>query len=215
MDDLPGISAETERRRGELADRFGEARVTRVAEGGRRILEAEPDLDAGEKKEFNVFLAQLDRRRFLEERGIVVTSAVLREAVRRDIEALFNVERLQVRHLFGDHERGEAEDPEDVLTDFPRVRRSVLNYGVPSFSGRRARDFDADTLSRELKEILAVFEPRLRPDSVKVKVTSSDKVGLRIAIEGILMLSPVPERLRLSTSIDLDNGRAATEIEEA
>ncbi len=215
MDDLPGISAETERRRGELADTFGEARVTRISEGGRRTLEADRDLDDNQKKEFNNFLAQLERRRFLEERGIVVTASVLREAVRRDIEALFNVERLQVQHLLGDRERGDSEDPERLLAEFPRVRRSVLNYGVPSFSGRRARDFDPDALSRELKDILAVFEPRLRPDSVRVKVTSSDKVGLRIAIEGILMLSPVPERLRLATSIDLDNGRAATEIEEA
>lgn len=215
VDDLPGISAETERRRADLSGRFGEAVVTRIVAGGRRTLEAEPDLTDAEKKEFTLFLSQLERRHFLEERGIVVTGAVLREAVRRDIEALFNVERLQVQYLLGDEERGGTEDPEDLLADFPRVRQSVLNYGVPSFSGRRARDFDPDVLSRELKDILAVYEPRLKPDSVQVKVTSSDKVGLRIAIEGILMLSPVPERLRLATSIDLDNGRAATEIVEA
>jgi type VI secretion system protein ImpF len=31
----------------------------------------------------------------------------------------------------------------------------------------------------------------------------------------MLMLSPVPERLRLSTMIDLDNGRATTAVEDA
>ena len=95
---------------------------------------------------------------------------------------------------------------EEQLADFPQVRASVLNYGVPSFSGRRGSDFNKDELEREIREVLHVFEPRLKRNSIKVKVSIGDKTGLRIVIDGVLLLSPVPERLRLSTAIDLDNG---------
>lgn len=62
--------------------------------------------------------------------------------------------------------------------------------------------------------MLRIFEPRLKRDTIKVKVSTSDKTGLKIEIDALLMLSPVPERLRLSTMIDLDNGRAITSAEE-
>ena len=59
------------------------------------------------------------------------------------------------------------------------------------------------------------FEPRLKRDTIRVTVDTGSKEGLKVKIEGVLMLSPVPERLRLSTTIDLDNGHAATRIEDA
>jgi type VI secretion system protein ImpF len=214
VDDLPGLVAETDRRRKELENEIGADRVARLVVGGRRALEREASLDQDERRAAYVFLSQIERRAALEERGIVVTPEVLREAVRRDIEALFNIERLQARHLLGDTERGGAEDPEDLLADFPHVRRSVLNYGVPSFSGRRARDFDPEALAKELKEIVAVYEPRLKRDTIRVKVATGDKTGLRIEIEGVLVMSPVPERLKLSTTVDLDNGSAVTALGE-
>ncbi|MGB8814879.1 MAG: type VI secretion system baseplate subunit TssE [Paracoccaceae bacterium] len=215
VDDLPGLVTETDVRRGELAAEIGEDRLARLIAGGRRMLDLESDLEERLRRDIFAFLAQVERRAFLEERGIVVTADVLREAVRRDIEELFSIERLQARFLFTDAERGSFEDPEDVIADFPHVRRSVLNYGVPSFAGRRAKDLDAEGLAKELREVVAVFEPRLKRDTIRVTVDTSDKTGLRIKIEGVLMLSPVPERLRLSTTIDLDNGRAMTAIEDA
>ena len=116
--------------------------------------------------------------------------------------------------LVADAERGSQDDPEDVLADYPHVCRSVLNFGVPSFSGRRAKDFDPAVLGRELREVVGAFEPRLKRDTIRVTVDTGSREGLKVKIEGVLMLSPVPERLRLSTTIDLDNGRAATRIEE-
>ncbi|MEP5088653.1 MAG: GPW/gp25 family protein, partial [Paracoccaceae bacterium] len=133
----------------------------------------------------------------------------------RDIEALFNIERLEAQYMLTDRERASIESPSEMLADFPEVRQSVVNFGVPSFSGRSSSDFDKDTLARDLKEVLAVFEPRLKRDSIKVGIHIGEKTGLRIEINGILMLAPVQERLRLSTSIDLDNGRAITTVEDA
>lgn len=215
VDDLPGLIAEHDRRRAELEKLLGTDGLALIEAGGLRALEADRPVSEAAGREVLAFLQLRERRAFLEERGVVVTQDVLREAVRRDIEALFNIERLESNYLLTDSERGTAEDPADLLDEFPHVRRSVLNFGVPSFSGRRARDFDPDALARELKEVVAVFEPRLKRDTIRVKVDTRDRAGMTISVEGTLMLSPVPERLRLSTTIDLDNGRAATRIEDS
>ena len=171
--------------------------------------------DADTKRDLHQFLTQMARRAFLEQRGIVVNASVLREAVRRDIEALFNVERYESGVQLSDLEQKGFETPQEVIAAFPHVRRSVINYGVPSFSGRSASDFDMTALAKELREVIAVFEPRLKRDTIRVKVSQGDRTGMLIQVEAMLMLSPVPERLRLSTKIDLDNGRATTAVEDA
>ncbi|TKB27245.1 MAG: type VI secretion system baseplate subunit TssE, partial [Mesorhizobium sp.] len=89
------------------------------------------------------------------------------------------------------------------------------NYGVPSFSGRSSRDFDRDTLAREIRAVLATFEPRLKESATTVNVTLGDKsVGLKIEIDAVLIMTPTPERMRLRTTINLDNGLARTEFRE-
>ena len=214
VDDLPGLISETEMRRREIGAAIGAERFETLAQGGVRAIELAQDLPEELRREIVQFLATLQRRTFLEERGIVVTADVLREAVRRDLEELFGMERLQARFLWTDMERGGTEDIQDVLADYPQVCRSVLNYGVPSFSGRRASDFDPEVLGRELKEVVATFEPRLKRETIRVSVDTSGRDGLKVKVEGVLMLSPVPEKLRLSTTINLDNGFAMTRIEE-
>ena len=181
---------------------------------GTRGVERDTELTAPQRRELHLLVGQMERRAFLEQRGIVVTAAVLREAVRRDIEALFNIERYESSVQLTDLETEGIEQPTDIIAQFPLARRSVLNYGVPSFSGNRARDFDLEVLARELREVVAVFEPRLKRDTIRVKVDTGDAQGMRISIEGTLMLSPIAERLRLSTTINLDNGRASTVVEE-
>ncbi len=214
VDDLPGIVAETEQRRAELAEEVGAERLDRILEGGRRQLQRESDLGEDTRAEVAALISQLERRAFLEDRAVVVTPEVLREAVRRDIEMLFNIERLESDALLTDHEARWFETPGSRLADFPEVRRSVVNYGVPSFAGRSQSDFDAEALSREIRDTLAVFEPRLKRESIKVKITFKPAEGMRVEIDGTLMLSPVAERFRLATTIDLDSGQARTRIED-
>ena len=215
VDDLPGIVSETDRQRADLVSRVGAAKVEEVLAAGVRSIEVDDDFDPDTKRDLHQFLTQMARRAFLEQRGIVVNASVLREAVRRDIEALFNVERYESGVQLSDLEQKGFETPQGVIAAFPHVRRSVINYGVPSFSGRSASDFDMTALAKELREVIAVFEPRLKRDTIRVKVSQGDRTGMLIQVEAMLMLSPVPERLRLSTKIDLDNGRATTAVEDA
>ena len=63
--------------------------------------------------------------------------------------------------------------------------------------------------------MLAAFEPRLRESATKVTVRPATRAGLPVEIDGLLIMSPAPERLRLRTSIDLENGLARTELGES
>ncbi len=215
VDDLPGIVSETDRLRADMVARIGEQKVETVLAQGARAIQGDPDLDEDTRRDLHLLLTQMSRRAHLEERGIVVNASVLREAVRRDIEALFNVERFESGLQLSDLERKGYQTPEELIADFPHARRSVINYGVPSFSGRSITDFDLASLAKELREVIAVFEPRLKRDTIRVRVAQGDRTGMKIEVDAMLMLSPVPERLRLSTMIDLDNGRATTLVEDA
>ncbi len=215
VDDLPGLVVELDQRRELLEKELGRERLATIIAGGSRAIEKARDLDDETRKSLHTLLGQVQKRAFLEEKGIVVTPGVLREAVRRDIEMLFNCERMEVDPLFSDLEKKQAPSPASLLADFPEARRSVINYGVPAFAGRTGRDFNRDTLAREIKDILAVFEPRLKRDSIRVRVGGGERTGLKIDVDAVLLLTPVPERLRLSTSIDMDNGKAVTKLDDA
>ena len=213
VDDSPGLAAEIDGRRSLLVTDLGEARLTALEAGGVRAIEADPDLKREQKKELHLLVRQSQSRAHLEERGVVVSPEVLREAVRRDLEALFNTERLQAEYLLTDHEESSVENLAIDLADFPHVQRSVINFGVPAFAGKSAGGADRKVLEREIKEVVAVFEPRLKRDSIRVAVKSDPKEGLKIDIDAVLIMTPTPERLKFRTSIDLENGQAETALE--
>lgn len=214
VNDLPGLTSEIESLRHILDDELGAERVGDLLARGSRAVETDAELSVDQKRRLHRLAFQIQNRDELASRGIVVSARVLREAVRRDIEALFNTERYEADMLFSDFELEHGGDQPPELADFPHVRRSVVNYGVPSFSGRSVRDFDRDVLAREIRAVLATFEPRLKDSETKVNVSLSDKTGLRIDIDAVLIMTPTPERLRLRTTIDLDNGLARTEFGE-
>lgn len=216
VNDLPGLSSEVEGLRQALGDQLGVERLDRLLGGDARTIDADPDLTVGQKRLVHRLIQQGRRRAELEARGVVVSPAVLREAVRRDIEALFNTERFESVPLLSEREAGKGDGRVLSLDEFPEVRRSVVNFGVPSFSGRSARDFDRDALAKEIRAVLTTFEPRLSENATKVTVTLGEKMaGLRIEIDAVLIMTPVPQRLRLRTTINLDNGAALTELRES
>jgi type VI secretion system protein ImpF len=214
VNDLPGVASEIAGLRETLTDELGGERLDALLAAGPRAIDADAALAPRQKERLARLLARDRRRAELEARGVVVSPDVLREAVRRDIEALFNTERLGAVPLLTDAEQAEVELPPD-LYDFPEVRRSVVNYGVPPFAGRSSRDFDREALERELRDLLAAFEPRLRASASKVTVLAGDRAeGLTIEIDGLLIMTPAPERLRLRTVVDLDTGLARTSVKD-
>ncbi|HRO11070.1 type VI secretion system baseplate subunit TssE [Amaricoccus sp.] len=215
VNDLPGVASEIAGLWAALAQELGEEPLEALLAGSVRAVEADPLLTPAQKERLTRLLACERRRAELEARGIVVSPDVLREAVRRDIEVLFNSERFESVPLVTPREAEAGADHPPSLADYPEVRRSVVNFGVPPFAGRSARDFDRDALAREIRALLAVFEPRLKEKATRVAVSLSEKTGVAIEIEGLLMMSPAPERLRLRTLVDLETGRAETRLREA
>ncbi len=116
----------------------------------------------------------------------------LKQSVMRDLEWLLNTGCLETTQDLG---------------DYPQVKKSVLNYGLPDLSGTTASNVDSTTLERMLRQAIINFEPRILANSLKVRVTNRDKHNnIIFEIEGELWSQPTPERLYLKTILDLELG---------
>lgn len=129
----------------------------------------------------------------------------LRAHVKRDLENLFNATSL---------------DTTEPLEGWPRMRRSVLNYGAPDITGRIAAGVDAPALEKRLREVILAYEPRLRPSTVRVRVTTVTDKGkvdpekpLKFEIMGEIYATPVPEQVFLSSTWDVELNQATIEVE--
>jgi type VI secretion system protein ImpF len=117
---------------------------------------------------------------------------LLKEAVRRDLEALLNTRRtIQTA-------------PEGL----EEVAASVYHFGLPDFSSMSRDSPETQArLSRLVEDAVALFEPRLT--NVKVTAAPDDRVRfgeLRFVIEGTLQLDPVPERISFDTVLEATKG---------
>jgi type VI secretion system protein ImpF len=124
----------------------------------------------------------------------------LRFAVLRDVEALLNSRR----PLLGD------------LAGLPEVESSLMSYGIPDVSQFSAADAqDIHTLMDLIAATLRRFEPRLLPESIRVRpVESEDEYGARmhLRIEAILHVEPIHEPITFDTQIDMERGDVAVEV---
>ncbi len=118
------------------------------------------------------------------------------DGVRRDLMWLLNTGRSGMGQM---------------LEEFPEVASSVLNYGVRDLTGMVAEGLDVTTIERELVRALRRFEPRIDPNSLKVRAVERDGSGeggqLCFEISGELWAQPVPEELYIQTEVDLGTGR--------
>jgi type VI secretion system protein ImpF len=125
----------------------------------------------------------------------VLSMQKLRELVLRDLAWLLNCESL---------------DNLQALDDFPYVRDSVVNYGVPALSGTTLSGTNLPRLERRVRDAVRIFEPRILSESLTVRASKEEsemsKKSLSIEIEGELWAQPVPQRLFLRTEVDLDTG---------
>lgn len=122
----------------------------------------------------------------------------VRAAVLRDLAWLFNASR-------------SLNDAE--LEDFPQVRGSVLNYGLPDLCGVSASGLDLHDLEEMIRAAVERFEPRLIPGTLEVRATrDNESVGqtaIVFEIRGDLWAQPVPDPLYLKTEVDLESGQCS------
>jgi type VI secretion system protein ImpF len=126
----------------------------------------------------------------------VLSPSRLRESVRRDLVWLFNASNIVTL------------EPE--VAKLPHVKTSVINYGLPDFTGHTASSVDVRALERLLREAIWSFEPRLLKDTVRVRLDVEPEEmthnSMTFSIEGELWAQPLPLRLFFRTEIDLETG---------
>lgn len=103
----------------------------------------------------------------------------MRESVRRDLETLLNT---RIRPL-------------EVPDNLDELKTSLVNYGVPDFTGMPlSAAEDRVAFGRRLERIIKEYEPRFK--SVKVMLLSNSEPmdrTLRFRIEALLNVDPAPE----------------------
>lgn len=136
-------------------------------------------------------LAPEQKRESLDQQSL--TMQQLRQAVLRDLAWLMNTTNLAAT---------------DDLEATPLAAASTINFGVPGLSGIVAGSRKAARFENALTEAIRRFEPRIRADTLKVKVRSAREnrgaPKLVFDIEGELWAQPVPQQLFLETSIDIE-----------
>lgn len=117
---------------------------------------------------------------------------LLRASVRRDLEWLLNSRRI-------------AEAPDEGLKD---VNRSVYVYGLPDLSTlTMATAADRSRLTRQILTTINLFEPRLsNVRLVMIETEDPGKKDVRLRIEAMLKIDPVPEPISFDSVIELKSG---------
>ena len=134
----------------------------------------------------------------------VMSKTQLRQAVLRDLAALFNA----VQPL------GAAADAYPVLAD------SVLNFGLPALSGQLASKLDAAILERAIHQAIVRYEPRILAETLQVRALEASSVLdthniIEFEIRGHLWSQPVPLEILLRTQLDLEAGQVEVRDEGA
>ncbi|MEE4217164.1 MAG: type VI secretion system baseplate subunit TssE [Xanthomonadales bacterium] len=96
------------------------------------------------------------------------------------------------------------------LEDFPAVRHSVLNYGMPDISGHTSSSINTREMEKALKRAINEFEPRIIPNTLKLDVRSDPDTmshnSLEFKIEGVVFEQPMPFQIALRSRLDLECG---------
>jgi type VI secretion system protein ImpF len=128
----------------------------------------------------------------------VLTKIQLRQAVLRDLAWLLNSVR-----------------PSDIDAErVPYAAASVLNYGLPPLAGAQASTLDIATLEQNVRHAILLFEPRILPDSLRVRALEDISVlnthnQIALEITGLLWSQPVPLEVMIRTELDLETGQVS------
>lgn len=113
---------------------------------------------------------------------------ILRDAVRRDLEAVLNARRRR----------------RPMPAHLDELAISPLGYGIPdATSGAYAVPERREALAREVEATIRRFEPRLMHVRVTL-VEDGENLGraLRLKVDGVLRADPVPEPVSFETLLE-------------
>lgn len=115
----------------------------------------------------------------------------LRQAVLRDLGWLFNTTHLAAI---------------DDLEAYPNAAASTLNFGIPGLAGLIESGLKTSELERRLADVIRTYEPRIRPETLRVRARAMEGAlpALVMEITGELWAQPVPVPLFLETRVDVE-----------
>ena len=93
----------------------------------------------------------------------VLSRQQLRAAVLRDLSWLFNDSRAEPEP------NSVRKDELALWKGLEFARRSVLNFGMPAFSGVTLSSMDTSEIERAVTEAIRNFEPRIDPQTLEVE----------------------------------------------
>ena len=125
-----------------------------------------------------------------------ITRKQLRQIILRDLSWLLNATNSEA---------------DSMIRDFPEVRTSTLNFGLPALSGKRASDVQLSDLENAIRTGIQLFEPRVMPATLVVHahVSSENEAAHNMVvfeIRGQIWAHPYPIEMLLKSSIDLETG---------
>lgn len=121
---------------------------------------------------------------------------VLREQLAIDLASLLNTVNL-----------ASAQD----LKSYDRVRRSILNFGLPDLTAISADSESAEAVAAGIRQALLAYEPRLVPGTVRIhpKQSPDDAAGvIRLHVAAEMYSSPANVAVEFLAEIDADTGKA-------
>jgi type VI secretion system protein ImpF len=109
----------------------------------------------------------------------VITEAVLRREVARDLDALLNAI---------------AMSSTIDMTDAPHVRKSILNFGIPDVTHRTIDEVGVNDIPGEIKTAIINYEPRLGAASIHIERDNTVDIAelkVRFIVRADLTCDPV------------------------
>ena len=119
--------------------------------------------------------------------------SALRATVRRELTWLLNTTNL-----------GAAQD----LSDYPEVQTSVLNYGLPDLTGRASPGKAIRDRSKQIKEGILHFEPRMDASKVEVEARGGHDNAITFMIRGDVTSAVKAMPVQFLADVEVETGEA-------
>ena len=137
-----------------------------------------------------------------------LSMADYRQSVLRDLRWLLNSPRRLNAEESSQWIQAQRRYPQGDVYQFPAVAASVLNYGTRDLGGLTTDGMDTRQLEQDVEAAVKTYEPRILPETVRVRLLEDHADVGKIAFEitGQLWAMPHAERVAFRTEMDLETG---------